>query len=386
MNITLLYDNAYKMLAETNVYSRPPEQLVYHDHRGEEIALLELVRSHPVISSRRMSRDKRSGVKINNAKCYQAIAEAMVKYADSYPAPASFKKRMRANFVRWLEAIRSKYEFPEQPEIPWGLYPEDGEKDTVVGMLQSLQSRRGVTKEELQVRLGIGPRAILKDLCKLDPTLREDGAEEQETPVPFYIGGQPVRAEIRSRKYAGDRKKYYRTENSVHPLILQENLFQAATLLQALQRNYDEHESTVSSYLAVDIWSQLSDYARERIEYVFTAGDPDFAAFIEMLKDETPDGRILAYRTEREMFVGDESTSERLLYYMKADRVCPKLCLEIDGTERELSNVRITMQGRSAYGNGSRKRAGVSGDFLYIAITEQGAEVVFEEKDVIDIL
>ena len=72
MNTTLLYDNAYKMLAETNVYSRPPEQLVYHDHRGEEIALLELVRSHPVIGSGRMSRDKRGGNKINNAKCYKS--------------------------------------------------------------------------------------------------------------------------------------------------------------------------------------------------------------------------------------------------------------------------------------------------------------------------
>ena len=386
MNTTLLYDNAYKMLAETNVYSRSPEQLVYHDHRGEEIALLELVRSHPVIGSRRMSRDKRGGNKINNAKCYKAIAEAMVRYADSYPAPASFKKRVRENFVKWLEAIRSKYEFPEQPEIPWGLYPEDGEKDTVVGMLQSLQSRRGVTKEELQIRLGIGPRAILKDLCKLDPTLREEGTEEQDSPMPFYIGGQPVRARIRSKKYAGDRKKYYLTENSVHPLILQENLFQAATLLQALQRNYDEHESAVSSYLAVDIWSQLSDYARERIEYVFTAGDPDFAAFIEMLKDETPDGRIPAYRTEREMFIGDESISERLRYYMKADRVCPKLCLVIDEAERELTNVCITMQGRPAYRNGSRKRVEIQEGILYKAVTEQGAEVAFEEIDVIDIL
>ena len=386
MNTTLLYDNAYKMLAETNVYSRSLEQLVYHDHRGEEIALLELVRSHPVIGSKRMSRDKRGGNKINNAKCYKAIAEAMVRYADSYPAPASFKKRVRENFVKWLEAIRSKYEFPEQPEIPWGLYPEDGEKDTVVGMLQSLQSRRGVTKEELQIRLGIGPRAILKDLCKLDPTLREEGTEEQDSPMPFYIGGQPVRARIRSKKYAGDRKKYYLTENSVHPLILQENLFQAATLLQALQRNYDEHESTVSSYLAVDIWSQLSDYARERIEYVFTAGDPDFAAFIEMLKDETPDGRIPAYRTEREMFIGDESISERLLYYRKADRVCAKLCLEIEGTERELSNVCITILDRPAYRNGSRKRVEIQEGILYKAVTEQGAEVAFKEKDVIDIL
>ena len=251
----------------------------------------------------------------------------MVKYADSYPAPASFKKRMRANFVRWLEAIRSKYEFPEQPEIPWALYPEDGEKDTVIGMLQSLQSGRGVTKEELQVRLGIGTRAILKDLCKLDPTL-----------------------------------------------------------LQAMQRNYDEHESTVSSYLAVDIWSQLSDYAKERIEYVFTAGDPDFAAFIEMLKDETPDGRIPAYRTERDMFIGDESISERLRYYMKGDRVCPKLCLVIDEAERELTNVRISMQDRPAYRNGSRKRAEKQKEILYKAVTEQGAEVAFKEKDVIDIL
>ena len=86
------------------------------------------------------------------------------------------------------------------------------------------------------------------------------------------------------------------------------------------------------------------------------------------------------------MFVGDESTSERLLYYMKADRVCPKLCLEIDGIERELTNVRITMQGRPAYGNSSRKRAGGLESPLYTSVSEQGAEVVFEEKDVIDIL
>lgn len=56
MDITLLYDNAYEMLSETNVYSRPPEQFIYHDHRGEKYALLELVRSHPMIGSRRMSR------------------------------------------------------------------------------------------------------------------------------------------------------------------------------------------------------------------------------------------------------------------------------------------------------------------------------------------
>lgn len=112
MDITLLYDNAYEMLSETNVYSRPSEQLVYHDYRGKEYSLLELVRSHPMIGSRRMSSDKRRGIKINNVKCYQAIAEAMVKYADSYPAPAAFKKRMRENFVRWLEAIRSKSSHP----------------------------------------------------------------------------------------------------------------------------------------------------------------------------------------------------------------------------------------------------------------------------------
>lgn len=90
MDITLLFDNAYEMLSETNVYSRPLEQLVYHDHRGEKYALLELVRSHPIIGSKRMSSDRRGGIKINNAKCYQAIAKAMVKYADSCPAPAAF--------------------------------------------------------------------------------------------------------------------------------------------------------------------------------------------------------------------------------------------------------------------------------------------------------
>ena len=387
MTDQLLYDHAYEMLAATNVFSKPPEKLEYNVKYEEKCSLLDLIRSNKEIGSKRMSSDKRVGNRINNEKCFQAISGAMSKYAESYPAPASFKKRMRENFISWLEAIRAKYEFFEQPEIPLELYSEDGENDTVVNLLLSLQSRHGVTRKELADKLGISTRAVLKDLLKLDPGLKTTNLIKPEETLPFYIGGQPVRAIIEGEKPEGKRERRYKTINSIHPLILQENLFQTATLLQALQRNYDEHESTVSSYLAVDIWSQLSDYARERIEYVFAAGDPEFAEFLEMLKDEAPDERIPAslgaFRTEREIFNEDWSIPDALRYYMKADRICQKLELESENEGViKYNNVRIRMKRwdevKKSYSRHGRR--------VFVAVTEKGEEIPFEESDVIDIL
>ena len=115
---------------------------------------------------------------------------------------------------------------------------------------------------------------------------------------------------------------------------------------------------------------------------MFAAGDPDFAAFLELLKDETPDERIPAsFCTEREMFNEEWSSHDRLIYYMKAGRLCKKLILE--NTEREiaLSNVRIKM--READGNEDQIRVN---KLLFSAVKENGTEIPFEEKDVADIL
>ena len=371
-----LYDHAYTMLAETNVYPRSPDEILYQAPSGAKYSLPELIWSELFNRKKEMGRKGRKRTVTDyNEICFDAIGNAMAAYIEHYPAPVSFKKRTRERFVKWLEVIRLKYGISCEKLIPEQLNTEEGENDTVVGLLLSLQSRRGVTKKELKDRLGIGPRAILKDLCKLDPALRKGGAEIPDKVAPFYLGGQPVRAKIQGRKYKGEREKRYRTENSIHPLILQENLFQAATLLQALQRNYDEHESTVSSYLAVDIWSQLSDYARERIEYVFAAGDPDFACFLEMLKDETPDERIPAsFRMEREIITGEWSARETLMYCSKAYRICDQLLLKLPDERVELfTNVHIK------FGNRAERNGG---EFMYIAVTEDGTEIPFREQDV----
>ena len=388
MNNRQLYDHALTMLTETNTYSRPPEEMRYRMRFGEVCSLPGLIGEEvSKIKDQASKKGKRWTIAEYNEICFDAIGNAMATYMEHYPAPVSFKKRTRERFVSWLEVIRTKYGISREKLIPEQLIPDEGENDTVVGLLLSLQARRGVTKKELKDRLGIGLRAILKDLCKLDPTLREEESDNTDKVTPFYLGGQPVRAKIDDIKIDGKREKRYRTENSIHPLILQENLFQAATLLQALQRNYNEHDSTVSSYLAVDIWSQLSDYARERIEYVFAAGDPDFADFLEMLKDETPDERVPAsFRSERDMFNEEWPIHERLLYYMKAERMCSKLQIETEDGEILLSNVRIKMRDRSIRSTSSRGGENRINKIMFSAVTENGDEIPFEEADIIDIL
>ena len=381
MTDQLLYTHACEMLEETNVFPRSADSFHYHLSPDDEVSLLSLIRNRPDIRNRRMSNDQRLADRKNNERCYQAIAAALVSYIKSYPAPASYKSRLREKFVSWLEAIRKEYHLTdERYVVPEELRPAEGEKDTIVMLLKSLQARGGLTKKELQDNLGIGSRAILKDMCKLDSSLgKTDDAAEDDENQPFYLGGQPVTARIRAFKKAGTREHSYMTVNTVHPIILQENLMQAGTLLLALARNWRDYDSNLSRYIGMDIWFQLTPYAQDRIRAVFIPADPVMVDFLDYIDAAIPDDQFLQlFRTEREMMHDPEfnmTASDQLIYYSKGQsRTCSELILETEDGQMTLSNVRIIP---------AKDAAGMDG---YIAVSEEESEVFFLPEQVADII
>ena len=290
---------AYEMLTSTNVFRKPIADIGY-GNKDDKTYLIDIV--NELLSNHRSGYRNRS---LSNYQIiYNTIARAMIAYLSSYPASFSFKQQTKKQFSLWLEKIEKKYAINDV-KVPEELDAENDKSDTGIVMLKALHSRKGITKEKLRCELGdISARAVQKNLRKISPSLYEgNSADIEETYMPFYIGGQPIHAKIRVRVKDEDKekKKYYDTPNTVHPIILQENLMQVGVLLKSLCINFCDNESDISLNIALDIWSQLSDYAKARIESKFARIDKDMQFFIELLKDSSPDNRACIFQTEREM-------------------------------------------------------------------------------------
>ena len=315
-----LYTIALEMLKTTNVYKKEVEALRY-ELRYEEISLLGLIDEKLL----RMRAGYRNRSQANLLIAYDAIADSMIEYLESYPSSFSFKQRMKEKFCQWLQTIKNKYVIKDA-EIPEELVVHPEELDTAVVMIKELHSRQGVSKEYLRKKLNFKDvRTVQKNLPKLSPILYEgDDFDKDNVYMPFRLGGQPLQVEIQSYDGNKDNRKYYRTVNTLHPIVLQENLMQVGTLLQSLSRNYYEHENDISRIIAIDVWSQLSEYAKVRIEKYYCVGDPDMADFIEILKDECPDNHACGYRTERQMFPDIELPLEETVRSLLKgpDRTC----------------------------------------------------------------
>lgn len=370
-----LYELASAMLETTNPFTQSLSEMEYRDSHGSTISFLGLLQAN--LGNKKQSIDTRRGDAINHTACIKAIAETIGDYLYSFPAPYSYKQRLKQIFNGWIEELQTKYCCTLEPDLyPEELKTEIDEGATVVALVKSLHDARGVSKEQLSERLGITERAIQKDLRKLDPELYKGDIQATGSAyIPFRLGGQPVQVPIKAFQKEHDKKNYYRTPNTLHPIILQENLMQAGVLVQSLYRNFADHGSDTSRSIAIDIWYQLSRYARYRVKKYFGANDEAFAQFLDDIENEFPDGHLAGYRTERSLIteLGNTSIDEFLLYVAKgAGRRCD-IILEIDGQEKELTDVRVVLNGQ--------------GDRLtYKAVARDGAEVYFDYEDLIDIL
>ena len=303
---------AAEMLQSTNVFERDVSEIGYTNNQRKKIFLLDLVREETKKHDHRF----RGKTEANLQRSYTAIAKSMVEYIEGYTAPFYFKQRTKKNFSLWLERIKDSYSVPGV-STPDELNVIAKDMDSGIAMLKLLHSRKGVTYEDLQTGLGIGERAVQKDLVKLSPSLYSG---PQKPYVPFRIGDQPLQAEVAVIDNGGGAKeKRFYTPNTIHPLAMQMNVLQLATLLKALAHQYWEHEDEVSVLLGIDIWSQMSDYAKQKMMDYFAFHDQDLKEFIGILKDECPDDHACAFYTEKQMLKEIEMPLDQALeYLMKA--------------------------------------------------------------------
>ena len=354
-----MYEYCLDMLINTNEDNRSVESLQYTKNHIEYSFLGYLYKE---------SKDEfvhyPESSEIENADALIHISEAMDKYLNDYPAAYSVKQRFRKLFLSWLHRIAEKYQIAE-PDYPDSF--TEISSDTAIAMIQMLQDPNGVTKQEMEKRLHISDRAILKNLSKLDHSLG-DSKESNET---LYIGGQPIKARIKSFRKPGLKNKCYRTVNTIHPLVLQENVMQAGTLIQSLARNYTEHGNDICYAIALDIWSQLSEYGRDRIKKVFIPGDRIVRDFIEDIDNEWPDEKPAEFFSEKEMREdrGLTGIDEILQFYIKsADRHC-NLTLSMSDGLLPMRGVQVVIDSEDEEGK------------VYYRAIRQGKEDIIFTKD-----
>ncbi|MCI6730737.1 MAG: helix-turn-helix domain-containing protein [Lachnospiraceae bacterium] len=334
-----MYELAVEMLEATNPYKKPLKDFHYSYmllNARENKALLCILRSK--LTGKRRSVSSRGALEKDYAVCYKAIADAFDDYfADYKPQSFAFQQETKVKFVRWLNEIARRYGIQEKI-IPENLQVKPNESDTAIVMLKELHDRKGKKVSEIAEAMHISPRAVQKNLRKLDPEL-SNSEEDRNTYVPFRIGGQPVKVKISAMPPESGKGDYYKTSNTVHPLVLLENQMQIGTLLKVLANSYYADESGVCYSIGLDIWYQLSEYSRNRVKEVFAMDDENLQDFIEELEDTVPGSDENKFQTERNMFEqihGSMSDQELLRYVMKgAGRHC-NISLSIEGGKRKL--------------------------------------------------
>lgn len=270
----------------------------------------------------------RPGSTFSNAQLLDLICREMESFLFSYRTRPVFKQQLKEKLESWVKAIEAVYQLPSCEAVK--AWPNYVEKDIGIALVKLLHKRNpSTTKSALTDSLKVDKKTIQNNLRKLDPSLIE--APHATEPAPLRIGGQEMHVDIKVEKVPhshGDHSYY--TPNTLHPLVMQLNITQTAAVLMALQNAYDRSEySTYCADVALDIWCQLSDYCKERIELIFTQNNPEFKVFLSMLNQEIEDGRYPEFKTERIMAESGTLT-EQLEYACKTNHLC-NIILKLDG-------------------------------------------------------
>lgn len=361
-----LYTIACEMLNKTNVFNTDVSDIKYTNSIREEISLFSCLKEETSKYGSRFCQRSERTLQL----AYKCIIGAMSAYLESYPAGFYFKQCVRKNFYNWVNDIKSLYSIVDKSSSDVLKIPKN-EKDTGVAMLKLLHAREGITREGLENELGVTDRAVQKALVKISPSLYNGPGEAY---TPFRLGGQPLNAEITLVDDVHSSKKRFYTLNTVHPIVLQENITQLATLLQALSRQFWKNEDDVTRLIGIDIWSQMSDYARNKIIDFFAFDDEDLEGFVDIIKNECPDEHACMYCTERDMLSEldiELPTNKKLQYLMKSEG--RKGVIILNSGER-ITSIQITPQNL------------VDGNKAYRITNENGKIFIITKEQIKDII
>ncbi len=277
----------------------------------------------------------------------QSIAEGMADYLRSYPAPASYKQKLWDSCNQWYRRTAGRLGVSDGAAFEEEM-PRPVERDLGVDLVKALHDAGGKTKEQLGKDLGVGEKTIQTELRALDPSLQERGKRVR----PLRLAGQELHPQIQVREQTDPdnpriTKRLYHTENRLHPIALQLNTQEAATLLLALFRRYDEEGSILSLEMALDIWDQLSDPGKDRIKEIYGDKEIGFRSFIEEIEAELEEGRLIVFHSEdeqRELLSGDELCMN---LFKNAD-IC-HVKIRRGGTKYEIPKARIIREGHKSW-------------------------------------
>ncbi len=282
-----------------------------------------------------------NGMSTSKQDLLASVTGGMADYLQSYPAPAFYKQKLWDCFVAWHHRIAVRLEIDDG-----GLFedemPRPCVKDLGVELIKALHDENGKTTTTLGAELQVGSKTIQNELRALDPKLRTKGKRER----PLRIAGQEMHPQIQYRDVtqAGNphiTERFFWMTERLHPIALQLNTQEAGTLLLALYRMNTEEDSALSREMAMDIWAQLSVPGRDRIEQVFAAQDRGFKEFIEDIRAELDDSRLITFHTE-EQRRGIMSNRELVMEAFKGARTV-YIRIKQGGVTKSIENARIVM-------------------------------------------
>lgn len=262
------------------------------------------------------------------------VLYSMNEYISRYPSIPAFKQRLWAFFNAWANNIMEKC----QLEIEWNIdsiLHKPIEESTAIGVvkcLHSINAEGGMTKAEMAERLNVSTKAIQNTLHTLDPKLEKNktNPKQAKRQEPFRFGGQILEVSIAfedemvstsngdtDRNLKKHERRFY-APDTLSPIALQLNVSQTAILLRSLQESYDSEISNTSWNIALNIWTQLSDYTKDRIMNYTFPDNKEFHNLLNQLSEEENSDR--PYSTEKEMFENETIETKLQLAYKSVIR------------------------------------------------------------------
>ena len=278
----------------------------------------------------------------SNLGLVRAIANGMGDYVRRYPAPPSYKQRLWDSCDSWIRRIADKLGVEAGTAFEDEL-PRPVARDLGVDLIKALHDENGKTKEELAEKLNVGIKTIQTELRALDPSLQKSGPMIRA----LRIAGQEmhpkieVKSEARADNPRAVERKFY-MKNRLHPIALQLNTQETATLLLSLFRMNEDTGSLLSREMALDIWCQLSLPGRERIYEIFGLKDPEFKAFIDEIKAELEENRLVTFHTEEQQRDDNMSLDELVMSSFKSGNAC-RIELKQGGKTIRIDKARIKL-------------------------------------------
>lgn len=259
---------------------------------------------------------------------FRILSAAISKYLLRYPATVSVRQRLYQHIFAWCESLGDQFHIPDY-EMFLSDIPHPMDRDLAITLVKELHSRDGISKADLSEKYDLSEKTIQVGLHRLS------GEGHYQ---PLRIGGQAVIVPVVHKKAEHrDEKHRYYTPNTLSPVVLQLNLMQVETLLKSFQLNYDSGNN-IPLDLAVDVWGQLSDYAKDRIRKVFSQKDPDLDEFLKLVDAESQSDEY-RFMTESEMMEHrDMTVDEQLLTACKGGLICN---LSLVAPHRTRKNQRI---------------------------------------------